>query len=96
MDDSDEDRRLPHHRDPKEFVSLDQLAGSSVMEVALVVQRPVYRKTSTYHSHNKIKPSNGIFFNGRMNPSYSSRINPSQCATATQQFEDKKEQGIGW
>lgn len=27
MDDSDEDQRLPHHRDPKEFVSLDQLAS---------------------------------------------------------------------
>ncbi|KAK2980648.1 hypothetical protein RJ640_011456 [Escallonia rubra] len=27
MDDSDEDQRLPHHRDPKEFVSLDKLAG---------------------------------------------------------------------
>lgn len=27
MDDSDEDQRLPHHKDPKEFVSLDQLAG---------------------------------------------------------------------
>ena len=27
MDDSDEDQRLPHHREPKEFVSLDQLAG---------------------------------------------------------------------
>lgn len=27
MDDSDEDQRLPHHKDPKEFVSLDQLSG---------------------------------------------------------------------
>lgn len=27
MDDSDEDQRLPHHLDPKEFVSLDQLAS---------------------------------------------------------------------
>ena len=27
MDDSDEDQRLPHHREPKAFVSLDQLAG---------------------------------------------------------------------
>lgn len=27
MDDSDEDQRLPHHREPKEFVSLDKLAG---------------------------------------------------------------------
>jgi len=27
MDDSEEDQRLPHHKDPKEFVSLDKLAG---------------------------------------------------------------------
>lgn len=27
MDDSDEDQRLPHHKEPKEFVSIDQLAG---------------------------------------------------------------------
>ena len=27
MDDSDEDQRLPHHKEPKEFVSFDQLAG---------------------------------------------------------------------
>lgn len=27
MDDSDEDQRLPHHREPKEFVSLEKLAG---------------------------------------------------------------------
>lgn len=27
MDDSNEDQRLPHHKEPKEFVSLDQLAG---------------------------------------------------------------------
>lgn len=27
MDDSKEDQRLPHHKEPKEFVSLDQLAG---------------------------------------------------------------------
>lgn len=27
MDDSDEDQRLPHYREPKEFVSLDKLAG---------------------------------------------------------------------
>ncbi|KAJ9700441.1 hypothetical protein PVL29_005978 [Vitis rotundifolia] len=31
MDDSDEDQRLPHHRDPKEFVSLDQLAKLGVL-----------------------------------------------------------------
>lgn len=28
MDDSNEDQRLPHHRDPKEFVSMKQLAGA--------------------------------------------------------------------
>ena len=27
MDDSDEDQTLPHHKAPKEFVSLDQLVG---------------------------------------------------------------------
>lgn len=27
MDDSDEDQRLPHHRNPKEFVSLEKLDG---------------------------------------------------------------------
>uniref|UniRef100_A0A803R8H3 Acireductone dioxygenase n=1 Tax=Cannabis sativa TaxID=3483 RepID=A0A803R8H3_CANSA len=31
MDDSDEDQRLPHHREPKEFVSLDQLAELGVL-----------------------------------------------------------------
>lgn len=29
MDDSNEDQRLPHHREPKQFVSLDKLAGMS-------------------------------------------------------------------
>ena len=28
MEESDEDQRLPHHRNPKEFVSLDYLAGN--------------------------------------------------------------------
>ncbi|PHU13841.1 1,2-dihydroxy-3-keto-5-methylthiopentene dioxygenase 2 [Capsicum chinense] len=31
MDDSDEDQRLPHHREPKEFVSLEKLAELGVM-----------------------------------------------------------------
>ncbi|THG15311.1 hypothetical protein TEA_008779 [Camellia sinensis var. sinensis] len=31
MDDSDEDQRLPHHREPKEFVSLEQLAELGVL-----------------------------------------------------------------
>ncbi|GMN46774.1 hypothetical protein TIFTF001_015948 [Ficus carica] len=31
MDDSDEDQRLPHHRNPKEFVSLDQLDELGVL-----------------------------------------------------------------
>ncbi|KAH0994063.1 hypothetical protein GBA52_005546 [Prunus armeniaca] len=31
MDDSDEDQRLPHHREPKEFVSLDQLTELGVL-----------------------------------------------------------------
>lgn len=28
MDDSKEDQRLPHHRNPKQFVSLDKLSGT--------------------------------------------------------------------
>jgi hypothetical protein len=28
MDDSEEDQRLPHHRNPKQFVSLDKLSGT--------------------------------------------------------------------
>ncbi|KAF8008149.1 hypothetical protein BT93_K1977 [Corymbia citriodora subsp. variegata] len=31
IDDSDEDQRLPHHREPKAFVSLDQLAELGVL-----------------------------------------------------------------
>ncbi|NP_001318092.1 acireductone dioxygenase [Solanum lycopersicum] len=31
MDDNDEDQRLPHHREPKEFVSLDKLAELGVL-----------------------------------------------------------------
>ncbi|TXG72120.1 hypothetical protein EZV62_000699 [Acer yangbiense] len=31
MDDSDEDQRLPHHKNPKEFVSLDKLAELGVL-----------------------------------------------------------------
>ncbi|KAJ4722536.1 1,2-dihydroxy-3-keto-5-methylthiopentene dioxygenase [Melia azedarach] len=31
MDDSDEDQRLPHHKDPEEFVSLDQLSELGVL-----------------------------------------------------------------
>ncbi|KAM0988642.1 hypothetical protein FF1_012662 [Malus domestica] len=31
MDDGDEDQRLPHHKEPKEFVSLDQLAELGVL-----------------------------------------------------------------
>jgi len=33
MDDSDEDQRLPHHKEPKEFVSFDQLAGKFLLHV---------------------------------------------------------------
>uniref|UniRef100_A0A175YHG0 Acireductone dioxygenase n=1 Tax=Daucus carota subsp. sativus TaxID=79200 RepID=A0A175YHG0_DAUCS len=31
MDDTDDDQRLPHHRNPKEFVSLEKLAGLGVL-----------------------------------------------------------------
>ncbi|RWW62464.1 hypothetical protein BHE74_00030396 [Ensete ventricosum] len=31
MDDSEEDQRLPHHREPKEFVSLDKLAELGIV-----------------------------------------------------------------
>lgn len=30
MEENDEDQRLPHHRNPKQFVSLDHLAGFSL------------------------------------------------------------------
>ena len=33
MDDSDEDQRLPHHREPKEFVSLKQLEGENLFAI---------------------------------------------------------------
>lgn len=31
LDDNEEDQKLPHHKDPKEFVSLDKLAGLCVL-----------------------------------------------------------------
>lgn len=31
MDESSQDQRLPHHRNPKQFVSLDQLAGIQII-----------------------------------------------------------------
>lgn len=31
MNDNDEDQRLPHHRNPKEFVSLEKLADLGVL-----------------------------------------------------------------
>lgn len=33
MDDSDEDQRFPHHREPKQFVSLDQLASKHLLRI---------------------------------------------------------------
>lgn len=38
MDDSDEDQRLPHHREPKEFVSLDQLAGEHFFTIRCLMR----------------------------------------------------------
>lgn len=35
MDDSEEDQRLPHHREPKEFVSFDKLAELGVLSFRL-------------------------------------------------------------
>ncbi|MED6148388.1 hypothetical protein PIB30_052782 [Stylosanthes scabra] len=35
MDDSEEDQRLPHHKEPKQFVSLDQLAELGVLSWGL-------------------------------------------------------------
>lgn len=32
MDDSDEDQRLPHHRNPKEFVSFEKLDGNQALQ----------------------------------------------------------------
>lgn len=31
MDESSQDQRLPHHLNPKQFVSLDQLAGIQII-----------------------------------------------------------------
>ncbi|WP_368860213.1 hypothetical protein, partial [Streptomyces fildesensis] len=31
MDDNEEDQRLPHHKNPKEYVSLGELAGLGVL-----------------------------------------------------------------
>lgn len=36
MDDSDEDQRLPHHRNPKEFVSFEKLDGMHIFEVVII------------------------------------------------------------
>jgi 1,2-dihydroxy-3-keto-5-methylthiopentene dioxygenase len=35
MDESEEDPRLPHHRNPKEFVSSDHLAGQTSFSLRL-------------------------------------------------------------
>jgi hypothetical protein len=35
MDESNEDPRLPHHRNPQEFVSLDHLAGQKALSITL-------------------------------------------------------------
>lgn len=38
LDNKEEDQKLPHHKDPKEFVSLDKLAGlcvSSLLHILL-------------------------------------------------------------
>lgn len=35
MDDSDADQRLPHHKEPKEYVSLDKLAGKHLWSMCL-------------------------------------------------------------
>ncbi|MCH97489.1 12-dihydroxy-3-keto-5-methylthiopentene dioxygenase, partial [Trifolium medium] len=40
MDDSNEDQRLPHHKEPKEFVSLDQLAELGVLSWKLDADNP--------------------------------------------------------
>jgi len=47
MDDSDEDQRLPHHKEPKEFVSLQQLEGLlyemvlSIIETQMGILLPI-------------------------------------------------------
>ena len=37
MDESDEDPRLPHHRNPQEFVSLDRLAGHNLQNTLSLI-----------------------------------------------------------
>lgn len=37
MDESEEDPRLPHHRNPKELVSLDHLAGQTSFSLLLLL-----------------------------------------------------------
>ncbi|KAL6953245.1 homogentisate 1,2-dioxygenase [Sarracenia purpurea var. burkii] len=47
MDDSDEDQRLPHHRNPEEYVSLDQLAELGVLSWRL--------QADNYETDDKLK-----------------------------------------
>ncbi|KAL6983488.1 homogentisate 1,2-dioxygenase [Sarracenia purpurea var. burkii] len=47
MDDSDEDQRLPHHRNPEEYVSLDQLAELGVLSWRL--------EADNYETDDKLK-----------------------------------------
>lgn len=42
MDDSNEDQRLPHHKEPKEFVSLDELAGKHLCCMCLFYEFSVW------------------------------------------------------
>lgn len=48
MDDSDEDQRLPHHKEPKEFVSLDQLAGKLLVAFIGYIYVQIKGFTLTY------------------------------------------------
>jgi len=49
MDDSNEDQRLPHHKEPKEFVSLDQLAGKLIVACVGYIHMLIVRFVFTSH-----------------------------------------------
>ncbi|MED6119877.1 hypothetical protein PIB30_015828 [Stylosanthes scabra] len=66
MDDSDEDQRLPHHKEPKQFVSLDQLAELGVLSWRLDAD-----KHQTDPELKKIREERGYTY---MLPNYEAKI----------------------
>ncbi|KAF5193206.1 Dwarf 53-like [Thalictrum thalictroides] len=74
MDDSDEDRRLPHHRNPKEFVSLDQLAASDLKAPLASTYPPVSR---CHLCNEKYEQEVSAFLNGGCTPSVADQYHAS-------------------